>query len=304
MWNCKEQQCTVLLAQALLRCVSVGLEACAVMQCCPIVSQKMTLCPIWLCLPNFFLPGLWCFFSQSLPHVFLFSRHSQGDFPSFPSTAAFPSFVLGGFSADKRWEQGRLTESREGEAREEAVWKWEETDEIIKQETGMDAFLSEDANTGTRHNRKLLRWHQETEVLARPHGFFKQNRWLTQLSHQSENQCAFTTVSTNSARIWDEVSKFRDQRNWECKKEDVEMEAGNRETDLKMTIRRREEGGLPKQHFQHDQSKEVLATSEKKRSNYYLRQGRETDNWCLSVLLLPKQLKKARRDCNCIDRKS
>lgn len=245
-------------------------------------------------------------FSPITPSRFLFSRHSQGDFPSFPSTAAFPSFVLGGFSADKRWEQGRLTESREGEAREEAVWKWAETDEIIKQETGMDAFLSEDANICTRHNRKLLRWHQEMEVLAQPHGLFKQNRWLTQLSHQSENQCAFTTVSTNSARIWDEVSKFRDQRNWECKKEDVEMEAGNRETDLKMTIRRREEGGgrtsqaaLAARSIQRG-----VGYKWKKRSNYYLRQGRKTDNWYLSVLLLPKQLKKTWRDCNCIYRKS
>lgn len=215
MWNCKEQQCTVKRKHY---CVSVGLEACAVMQSCPIVSQKMTLCPIWLCLPNFFLPRLWCL-SPITPSRFLFPRHSQGDFPSFPAAAAFPSFVLGGFSADKRWEQGRLTESREGEAREEALWKWEETDEIIKQETGMDAFSQWGfANTRTSHNRKQLRWHQEMEMLAQPHCFFKQNRWLTQLSHQSGNRWAFTTVSTNSARIWDEVSKFRDQRNWECKK--------------------------------------------------------------------------------------
>lgn len=172
--------------------------------------------PIWLCLPNFFLHCLWCLSPITL--TFLFPCLSQGDFPSFPATAAFPCFVLGGFSVDKRWEQGRLTASRGGEAREEAVWKWEETDEIIKQEKGMDTFLSEVAKTHTRHIRKQLRWHQDMETFARPRCLFKQNQWLTQLSHQSENQCVFTTVSTKSARIWDEVSKFRDQRNWECKK--------------------------------------------------------------------------------------
>lgn len=193
-------------------------KACAVMQCCPIVSHKKTRWQLlfhWTFLAKLLLLAS-DVFPQSLSCVFV-----PLSFPrwlSILTTAAFPCFVLGGFSADKRWEQGRLTESKEGEAGEEAVWKWEETDEIIKQETRMDAFLSDDANTRTRHIHKQLQWHQEMEMLARPHCFIKQNWWLTQLSHQSENQWAFTTVSTNSARIWDKVSKFRDQRNWEYKK--------------------------------------------------------------------------------------
>lgn len=39
------------------------------------------------------------------------------------------------------------------------------------------------------------------------------------------------------------------------------MEAGNRETDLKMTIQRRKKGGHLKLHFLHDQTKEVLVKS-------------------------------------------
>lgn len=87
--------------------------------------------------------------------------------------------------------------------------KWEGTDELIEREAVMDVVLREDAKAHTcAYAQKQMRC-KEMELLARPQGFFKWNR-LTQLSHQSENQRAFTAVSTYSAKIWDEVSKFRD----------------------------------------------------------------------------------------------
>lgn len=179
------KQCTVTLVQALLRCVSMCFEACALMQCCPIVSHKVTRCQplshLTLLAKLLHASPLMSFPSYSL--TFLFPCHSQGDSPSLTATAAFPRFVLGAFSADKRWEQARLSESREGEAREDAVWKWEETDKILKQETGMDAFL----NTCTRHIHKQLQWHQEMEILAWPRCFFKQSRWLTVVTSKWES---------------------------------------------------------------------------------------------------------------------
>lgn len=131
-----------------------------VQQCgaAPLFSHKMTRCqpPSHLALlaktplMSFFPPSLAGFCSPVIPKV---TFPPPKPLQHFPALFSWWGGVVAALGADKRWERGRLTGSREGETREEVmVWKREETGRLTSRKRRSQpgrAMASEDGDACT-----------------------------------------------------------------------------------------------------------------------------------------------------------